>query len=383
MARTLAACCVLLLVQGEYADNSGAQEYAAPVAASYVQPTAFNQNAKCNCKPQSPCFNPSTGTCSQSFGDITPQPYDGSQLPQQYASQEVQQAGYYGQLRRLVEYDQKFSQDDGFLQRHFQCSNTMCPSGSFMCTSCWKTGHTTEMVNWAMFGIMLFATILFAFQGLRHDDSFAEVSRVIPFMSSSITLMTSIAYLIMATAHGFIQSCPDTKPSYYIRYLDWIITMPIMLLLLSFIKALPIESRCFVVFLDIIMVFSWAMGAAVTIGTKWIFFAFGLLCLLPILFTFHWEWRRRQTASTDFNKKVDTALWILTVTWLMYPVMWVITEGTGSICSDTETVLYAVLDVLAKLGVLSVLNTINARTTLFDPLSGGPGLELMPGGSFI
>merc|ERR1712070_612880 len=90
--------------------------------------------------------------------------------------------------------------------------------------------------------------------------------------------------------------------------------------------------------------------------------------------------QRQRSLNADFNKKMDAALSILTFTWLLYAVVWAITDGAGSVCRDTETALYAVLDIIAKLGFLGVMNSINSKAMAFDPLAQSTGsMGLVPG----
>ena len=49
-------------------------------------------------------------------------------------------------------------------------------------------------------------------------------------------------------------------------------------------------------------------------------------------------------------------LGILTVLWFIYPILWVLgTEGTGAIGLTGEILVFAVIDVLAKVGFGIVL----------------------------
>jgi len=277
-------------------------------------------------------------------------------------AEDSQAGGYENQLRRLAEdFHRQMQSVVGDNQRHFQCSNSFCPSSSFRCNTCWDISHSSKMAMWIVFGVMILATVAFTVTALGYNATYQSVERVIPFLSASITMVTAIVYLVMATGHGYLQTCPDVKPLFYARYIEWFITTPLLLLVLSFANAMTIESRCFIVFLDIAMIFSGFIGAAVSgIWTKWIFFGFGILCMILIFSAFSLAREGRDpTASTKYTGTVDAAFALLVLTWILYAVLWGLTEGTGTFCRNTETVMYAVLDVVAKVGVLGILNSLN------------------------
>merc|ERR1711966_263312 len=35
-------------------------------------------------------------------------------------------------------------------------------------------------------------------------------------------------------------------------------------------------------------------------------------------------------------------------TWVFYPIIWILAEGTGTICAQAEAICYTVLDIIAK-----------------------------------
>merc|ERR1712153_85029 len=112
------------------------------------------------------------------------------------------------------------------------------------------------------------------------------------------------------------------------------------------------------------------MGIGGLIGSNdiacWGFWCFGMLAFLPIVYflAFALPAQGCPEASAAIYKKAS----LLTVVfWSAYPVVWVLAEGTSTINSDTEIILYTILDIVAK-SVFGIL-IISSR----DGLEGAMG----------
>lgn len=218
---------------------------------------------------------------------------------------------------------------------------------------------------WAGFGIFAAATLCFVSMGLSMKGEFAAILRITPFMSAAITLTSAITYLVFATDHGYFAVCGDQRPMYYARYVDWLITTPLMLVLLGQVGAIANDNICFIVFLDIAMIMCGFIGSFVDTGAKWAFLAFGILAMLPIFFVLgnaHANWQRLGLASAPGAKAFSSAIGILVITWSLYALLWILTDGTHSMCRNVEAILYLGLDIVAKIVFLLVLNSWSRST---------------------
>ena len=64
--------------------------------------------------------------------------------------------------------------------------------------------------------------------------------------------------------------------------------------------------------------------------------------------------------------------------WFCYPIVWIVSEGTGTLSVDGEVIIYAVLDIIAKAllgffiitcrGITSFTDGIFDRSSLADAL---------------
>lgn len=62
----------------------------------------------------------------------------------------------------------------------------------------------------------------------------------------------------------------------YVRYIDWTITTPLLLLELLLGTGLPLSDIITVVFMDLVMIVTGLIGSLVTSSYKWGFFVFGV-----------------------------------------------------------------------------------------------------------
>merc|ERR1711939_436150 len=118
---------------------------------------------------------------------------------------------------------------------------------------------------------------------------FAEVTNV-RINAGMVNMVASLAYLAMATKHGYTTRC-NGRDFYYARYVDWIITTPLMLYDLAVVGGSDFNTRLFLCGIDIIMIVSGLIGSLVEdsgaglggTNEKWGFFGFSMLCFIPVL----------------------------------------------------------------------------------------------------
>merc|ERR1711990_388541 len=197
-----------------------------------------------------------------------------------------------------------------------------------------------------------------------------------------VTFIASLAYLAMATHHGFYTRCFDGREFYYARYLDWVITTPMMLHALAYIGNMEDNIWHYLFFNDVLMIISGLIGSTVGSGDKWVFFGFSILTFIPIIY-YLCERKNRALDNgiydSEGNRMVSpqgladgafiphvhfivtyTNIMRLTVTaWALYPVVWILAEGTGTISANGEAIFYTVLDIISKAGFGAII--VSAR----------------------
>jgi len=196
-----------------------------------------------------------------------------------------------------------------------------------------------------------------------------------------VTFIASLAYLAMATHHGFYTRCFDGREFYYARYLDWVITTPMMLHAIAYIGNMEDNIWHYLFFNDVLMIISGLIGSTVGSGDKWVFFGFSILTFIPIIY-YLCERKNRAIDDNIYDGEGNIVTIIgtdrgigafqphlhfivsynnimrLTVTaWALYPVVWILAEGTGTISANGEAIFYTILDIISKAGFGFILVT--------------------------
>ncbi|GAB7359554.1 hypothetical protein MBLNU230_g6742t1 [Neophaeotheca triangularis] len=211
-------------------------------------------------------------------------------------------------------------------------------------------------VYWAVCAVMTVAT--FVFIGLSATKP--RQHRIFHYITASITMVAAIAYFTMGANLGwtaitveFERSDPvvrgQTREIFYVRYIDWFITTPLLLMDLLLTAGMPWPSILYTILVDEVMIVTGLVGALVYSRYKWGYFVFGCVALFWIVWVLVWEARRHAAALGKDIGRVFLMCGSLTAfLWILYPIAWGICEGGNLIAPDSEAAFYAVLDVIAK-----------------------------------
>lgn len=209
---------------------------------------------------------------------------------------------------------------------------------------------------WAVCAVMTVAT--FAFCGLAMTKP--RTHRIFHYITASITMVAAIAYFSMGSNLGFTpiqveyaRSDPRVAGTYreifYVRYIDWFITTPLLLMDLLLTAGMPWPTVLFAILVDEIMIVTGLVGALVVSDYKWGYFVFGCAALLYIVYLLVWEARRHAShLGNDVGRVFLMCGSLTTILWICYPIAWGVCEGGNIIAPDSEAVFYGVLDLLAK-----------------------------------
>jgi bacteriorhodopsin len=364
----------LFALAAAQAQDSGAgyeaegQEYgyeATPAAfTGYVPKTQLCLGA---CPKHSKCQNKATGACT---GGITAPHYATAAYTQEPAAYTQEPAAYTqtaaeeqtGYRKLAGQYAQESfgeGEEFGAYSEGEPAFNDGCPRG-YLNLDCASLKNRT--VLWVGFGLLFIPSLYFFWIGFS-DANYANIDTPTHFFSSGtnfvqdamlsrficgvICFIASLAYLTMALGYGYTTRCCDGRQFFYARYVDWAVTTP--LLLFKILKYANIETHeeWFIYAMDILMIVAGLIGALICGNNdKWAFFGFSMLCFLPIIY-FICQFSDR--LNDDAFKGVYGQVVALTAfTWIFYPIIWILAEGTGTICAQAEAVCYTVLDIIAK-----------------------------------
>lgn len=184
--------------------------------------------------------------------------------------------------------------------------------------------------------------------------------RLFFYICALINLIATIAYFCLGSNLGwaavpveFRRSDPKVaglvRQVFYVRYIDWFLTTPLLLIDLLLTCAVPWPTILFVIIMDWIMIATGLVGALVQSSYKWGFFTFGTAAFLFVAYVVAIEGRSyaRALGSDVHRTYLTCGVWTIFL-WFLYPIAWGLSEGGNVISSDSEAVFYGVLDLLAK-----------------------------------
>lgn len=200
-----------------------------------------------------------------------------------------------------------------------------------------------------------------------------------------ITVIAATSYYALVHNFGDLMVAGNTVQS--ARYVDWVLTTPLLLLSLCLV-ALPskVKNRVWtiasLVFLDVYMIVTGYFATLADANTKWIWYVLSSVALVIIAYMLYVSIMKtvKSVGGAKLSKLYTTLAVYLSVLWLAYPVIWLLgTSGQGKVSFQTENAVYAVLDLLAKVGfglllvwnIKKLSDSANAKTdeTTVDALA--------------
>ncbi|KAL0938362.1 Protein FDD123-like protein 2 [Colletotrichum truncatum] len=206
--------------------------------------------------------------------------------------------------------------------------------------------------------IMGFSSLIF----LGMSFTKRETHRLFHYITSLITFVACIAYFSMGAGLGQtpIQvefprpnssavSAAGTREMFYVRYIDWFVTTPLLLLDLLLTAGLPWPSILIAILADEIMIVTGLVGALTSTRYKWGYWVFGMFALLYVAYALVIDGRRHASALGGSIKRTYINCGVLTIfLWFLYPIAWGLCEGGNVIHPDSEAIFYGILDIFAK-----------------------------------
>ncbi|CAK8989580.1 unnamed protein product [Durusdinium trenchii] len=165
-----------------------------------------------------------------------------------------------------------------------------------------------------------------------------------------VTGIAGVAYLCMALGIG-IKEEADGSRVYWIRYVDWTLTTPLMLIELGILANAHRAQTWTLIAIDEFML-AFGIMSSLSVQGKWPLFMAGLLCFSVVgtkLFTSLQKQANALGGEAQilFNFVANRTAEI----WCMYPVMFALCECTKTFPEEIEIAGYAIADVFAKCGI--------------------------------
>ena len=211
---------------------------------------------------------------------------------------------------------------------------------------------STEGSNWlwSVFSLMSLSAVIVALLSMR----LAPQERTLYLFNISVLTTASIAYFCMAADLGFapvevFQRGPGARQFWYVRYIDWVITTPLLLAELLLIAGLPLNVILSSIFADIVMIICGLIGGLVPSVYKWAFFVFGCVAMFWVFFNILSGIKSSEKIGGAKYRRVYIILtsWLLFF-WTIYPIAWGLCEASNVISVTGEMIFYGILDIFTK-----------------------------------
>lgn len=170
-----------------------------------------------------------------------------------------------------------------------------------------------------------------------------------------IPVWSGLVYLAMSFGLGQTEVAGQT--TYWGRYVDWIITTPLLITALALTGMHRLKQRDSALLLaligtDVVMIACGLVADLSTGPARTVFFLCGVVALLVLLWLTWGPLRRlafRQ--GDDLGGAYTTAAAVLSALWFAYPIIWWLgPSGTGAIGQTLESWLYVIVPIVSKVG---------------------------------
>eukprot|EP00741_Cyanophora_paradoxa_P007762 tig00001206_g7510.t1 len=218
---------------------------------------------------------------------------------------------------------------------------------------------------WIGFGVLSGLGLIFLFLTLRRD----ETKRRFHYITVCYSWIAAVAYYCMARGQGSValfdtlatnSNYSPFRVFYFARYIDWTFSTPLILLDLALLAGTSIATAAMLCFADVMMIVTGLLGALSMSGTKWGWFAFSSVGFIAILISLVTTLRKAaREKSPEVEKTYNILVLLVFLTWPIYPIIWIIGQGTKSIHIDAEIIVFSVTDCCAKglFGLVLLLST--------------------------
>eukprot|EP00462_Mataza_sp_D1_P001426 CAMPEP_0175096222 /NCGR_PEP_ID=MMETSP0086_2-20121207/4609_1 /TAXON_ID=136419 /ORGANISM="Unknown Unknown, Strain D1" /LENGTH=275 /DNA_ID=CAMNT_0016369593 /DNA_START=27 /DNA_END=854 /DNA_ORIENTATION=+ len=139
------------------------------------------------------------------------------------------------------------------------------------------------------------------------------------------------------------------------RYVDWILTVPLLLTELVLVMGLPPDEsvkQCLKLGLSsaLMIVLGYPGEVASSDTTRWIFWALAMIPFVFIVHTLFFGLRSAVDSQGDAKGLVKTACWVTVISWCTYPFVYLfpLMGLTGAASHTAIQVGYSIADVVAK-----------------------------------
>lgn len=224
--------------------------------------------------------------------------------------------------------------------------------------------YPAKVTIWLTAALMLIGSIITFIFWLTTEDN---EDRSIYGFTFTITLVATLAYCAKGIGQGTITVFG--KDIAWARYLDWLVTTPLLMVDLCKLAHAPSAVMIMLVCIDIIMI-TGGIGSAMTTSRPRSVFWFLISCAFYMLMVIliQSELDKSLVDYDDDVKMLFSIFKMMTLsTWSFYPIVVFVSDQNafctcGVLNHNQETIALAILDIISKLGVEILLVAMKSIT---------------------
>ncbi|MBD2440929.1 bacteriorhodopsin [Nostoc sp. FACHB-110] len=195
--------------------------------------------------------------------------------------------------------------------------------------------------------------------GALHFWSLSRNGRGVPqheyLVAIFIPIWSGLAYMAMALDQGKVEA--SGQIAHYARYIDWIVTTPLLLLSLSW-TAMQFTKKDWTLigFLMSTQVVVITSGLIADLSEQdWIRYLWDICGVVAFLIVLWGIWNplraKSKTQTAELSNLYNKLVTYFTVLWICYPIVWIIgPSGFGWINQTIETFLFCLIPFFSKVG---------------------------------
>ncbi|RQH01389.1 bacteriorhodopsin [Natrarchaeobius oligotrophus] len=201
-------------------------------------------------------------------------------------------------------------------------------------------------------------TVVFVWSGVTGFGTDARYTAVLAAISS----IAMVAYVTMGLEIGWVSV--DDRIVFVPRYVDWILTTPLLLVFLGMLAGSNQRELALVVSVNTVVMVGGFVGALLTGPLRFGLFALATVAYAIMLYLILGSMSERARRRENGVNSLFTSLRNLTVVlWSVYPLVWLLgPPGIDALTIQVDVMLITYLDLLTKVGF--GLIAINASTII-------------------
>lgn len=209
---------------------------------------------------------------------------------------------------------------------------------------------TLTNLHWLYVAVMFASAIAFQLMN-RHPRKIPHYKYLI---HTFVVTWSGLAYAALALGGGTTEN--DGVTVYYARYIDWVVSTPLLLLSLNLTAKLTVKVEgtltAALLGTQAIMILTGLVGDLSPKPDQWFWYIAGCIALVIVLYIFWGPLLRvARTQHPAIAKVYVRSARFLTIQWLLYPLVWALgTPGAGLFDSFTTSVLFIILPIISKSG---------------------------------